>query len=79
MAHVDRPLPSPADVLYYAGYACFILGAIELLRKRSDPLLEAPTRGSTPSSSSVPSVSACGRLGSSGYASIQWIRSRSEP
>jgi diguanylate cyclase (GGDEF)-like protein/PAS domain S-box-containing protein len=36
VAHVDRPLPSPADVLYYAGYACFILGALELLRKRSD-------------------------------------------
>ena len=36
IAHVDRPLPSPADALYYAGYVAFILGALELLRRRSD-------------------------------------------
>ena len=36
VAQVDRPLPSPADALYYAGYIAFILGALELLRRRSD-------------------------------------------
>ena len=36
VSHIDRPLPSPADALYYAGYAAFILGALELLRRRSD-------------------------------------------
>ena len=33
---VEQPIPSPADVLYVAGYLAFILGAIELLRRRSD-------------------------------------------
>ena len=41
MAHVDRPLPSPADALYYLGYVCFILGAFELLKKRSDAARDA--------------------------------------